>query len=298
MNTFDDIMNVTGFAKVQATAPAQPTATPPKQAKEDDFNLEAWKEEQQNLRNRLFADLDEVTAALLAGQVSMQQYLDTQARFLEYSVSNALLILAQNPEASKIGTVRFWKDAGAKLQDGAQHLYILEKGHAYQRADGNIATGYNPVKVYDIAQTNVKQNPNRQSFSQRALLSGVIKDYPGKMTVVDELPRPVVVNEQNDILYLRGMEFEQGFAFVTHAVAHLRLREKNPKTADCKAWCAAYLLCQKTGTEFAVNLDWSKLTPQTDGDLKHFRKELKDIHRVASDLYDNIQAAAKAEATS
>lgn len=296
MNTFDDILNTTGFASVQAAAAAPPAESPqPQPSDTQDFNLQAWQEEQRSIKNRLFENLDAVTAALQQREVSMQQYLDLQAGFLDYSAANTLLILAQYPNAQKIGTAHFWKDAGAKLIDKAQSFYILEKGNGYQRADGSIAKSYHPIKVFDISQTNIKPNPNQQVFAQRALLAGVIKNYPGKMVVVDELPQPVVVNEQNDILYLRGMEFEQGFTWTARAVAGVYLQKqsgKNQKNIGCKAWCTAYLLCKKTNVPFTAALDWDKLIPQTDG-KKEFREELKDIHCTASYLFDNIRTAEK-----
>ncbi|MFQ9440383.1 MAG: hypothetical protein ACLR13_04495 [Acutalibacteraceae bacterium] len=90
----------------------------------------------------VYCFLEEITAALQAGEVDMKRDLDIQAQFIDYSPSNALLILAQNSEAKKLGTAKFWKDSGAQLKADAEHIYILEKGTAYQKQDGSIATNY------------------------------------------------------------------------------------------------------------------------------------------------------------
>lgn len=103
----------------------------------------------------------------------MKRYLDIQAQFIDYSPSNALLILAQNSEAKKLGTAKFWKDSGAQLKADAEHIYILEKGTAYQKQDGSIATNYVPRKMFVFPNnTNAKHNETRLQPAQLTVRSG------------------------------------------------------------------------------------------------------------------------------
>ncbi len=46
----------------------------------------------------------------------LQKYLDVQSTFDRYTTNNALLILAQRPDAQKIGDYGYWRDHGTYLK--------------------------------------------------------------------------------------------------------------------------------------------------------------------------------------
>ncbi len=301
-NNFSDIfMQVTGAAQTIAAneeiIPQQPEEKPLEQPQEEkqEFDVQAWKEEQQQIRNTVYDYLEEITSLLQAGEVDFLQYLNVQAHFMEYSVSNTLLILAQNANAQKIGSAKFWHEKGALLQKGARHIYILEKGTAYQKRDGSISTNYEPRKMYDISQTNVKVNTQPQTFDQRTLLTGLIKDYPGKMEIVADLSLPVVVKENQDILYREGMSFDEGFTWLSYIIGRMALTIEDTAKMNYKAWCISYLLCQKAGIPFQSAFFQENNSLLRADSPKAFRMELKEIRQTAVTLYDQIQSAADKE---
>ena len=57
-----------------------------------------------------------MTVAVATDSGAFQQYLDVQSRFDRYTANNALLIMAQNPEAQKLGDYGYWKDQGAYVK--------------------------------------------------------------------------------------------------------------------------------------------------------------------------------------
>lgn len=301
-NSFSDIfMQVTGAAQTIAASQVKPQPPEEKalaktQEEKQEFDVQAWKEEQQQIRNTVYGYLEEITSLLQAGEVDFRQYLDVQARFMEYSVSNALLILAQNANAQKIGSAKFWHEKGALLQKGAAFLYILEKGTAYQKRDGSISTNYEPRKMFDISQTNVKVTAaQQQTFDQRTLLTGLIKDYPGNMSVVADLSLPVVVKANQDILYREGMSFHEGFIWLSFVIGRMALTIEDTAKMDYKAWCISYLLCQKVGIPFPSEI-FQENNPLLGADSpKAFRNELKEIRQITVNLYEQIQSTADKE---
>lgn len=58
-------------------------------------------------------------------------------------MTNALLILAQMPEATQLKDFDGWKDAGASIKRQQKGISILEPGEEYTREDGTIGTSYN-----------------------------------------------------------------------------------------------------------------------------------------------------------
>ena len=75
-------------------------------------------------------------------------YLDVQARFDLYSVSNAILIAAQCPEATKLADFDTWKADGVYVKRGQDAISILEPGKEYTRQkDGSTGVFCNVKKV-------------------------------------------------------------------------------------------------------------------------------------------------------
>lgn len=87
MNGFDDIFDTQSTNQEQANSP---------------FDKEAWAEKKQAERKAVY-ELADSTALSVAGDGNrFRDYLDVQARFDRYSVTNSLLILAQMPQATQL----------------------------------------------------------------------------------------------------------------------------------------------------------------------------------------------------
>ena len=116
------------------------------------------------------------------------------------------------------------------------------------------------------------------------------------MTVVDNLSLPVIVTDNQDILYRKQMEFKEGFTWLSFVMAAMMMKENNHEKLLYKAWCAAYLLCQKLGLEFSSDVGWNSVNPLSKAEnAKGFRKELKDIRNIALQLYYKILAVSSEE---
>ena len=125
---------------------------------------------------------EQMTAAVATDGQSFQQYLDVQSRFDRYTANNALLIMAQKPEAQKIGDYGYWRDQGAyvKRQERNSPILIMEPGKEYEREDGSTGTYYNAKKVYYISQTTAGGKIQQAQDS----LNGAVREVREELGVI------------------------------------------------------------------------------------------------------------------
>ena len=68
--------------------------------------------------------LDQAVSAIHSSD-AFRAYLDVQARYHHYSYSNALLILAQRPDATRVAGYRAWQSLGRQVRRGERGIKIL-----------------------------------------------------------------------------------------------------------------------------------------------------------------------------
>ncbi|MCT0501951.1 ImmA/IrrE family metallo-endopeptidase [Lactococcus cremoris] len=116
---------------------------------------EQWKQE---LLQKAETQLEE-----MSDSESFKKYLNTLAKFPNYSVNNVLLIQAQNPQATLVSGYKDWqKKFNRHVNKGAKALYITapiikplneEEKKKYNTTEDKAIVGYRYVPVFDIANT-------------------------------------------------------------------------------------------------------------------------------------------------
>jgi len=209
-------------------------------------------------------ELSDTTALDVAGDGNrFQQYLDVQAQFSRYSAVNTLLILAQKPEATRLGDFEHYKGLGGFVKPGQSAISILEP-HEYTKEDGTLGTGYNIKKVFDISQVNarkMKATP-APSYDNRQLLKALVNKVPMKIIGVDKLPDHLpndMLGENGaatdpktgDVYVIKGMEFSDIFSAVALELAYAEAVNDVSGANDPRftAYCASYILCKKYGVD-------------------------------------------------
>lgn len=263
-------------------------------APQDDFDKEAWAAKKKAERDDIFFLADATAEEVSTNSGKFREYLDVQANFRNYSATNALLILAFNKNASKLGDKDFWRNQGVyiKKQEFSRPIKIVESNGEYTRDDGSIGVSYNIKRVYDISQTTARMKAQPPvSHDARALLGALIYKKPVPIQSVDELPDGLGAlydPEQQAIFVCRGMEANDLFCEVSKALAQAELaqtsEEYDPQNAGFKAHCVSYIL----GKEFGADVsDYSFENPadflRTD-DPQEIRAELSEIRDTAYDI--------------
>ena len=243
MRDFDDL-----FAPQETNAP---------ETTDQSFDKDAWAKKKQEQREAVYTMIDDTVKSVAGSGAKFQEYLDLQSRFDRYSVSNALLILAQRPKATRVTDYDTWKEQGAYIRKRESGFYILEPGEEYTREDGTTAVGYNPKKVFDVSQTgNARRRETRPYPDDRTRLKALMDHAPVAVRINDELPEGVnaaYLPEQREIQIRRGMEAGDIFRNLSQELAQAEM-DKGDKPYDRSehafhAYCVSYMLCRQFGVD-------------------------------------------------
>ncbi len=185
------------------------------------------------------------------------KFLYFQSRFYTYSFGNAMLIYAQNPNASYVRGYRAWNDLGRYVRKGAKGLAILapcirkeevfrepENKAEYNDAEGEkevrkVIKGFRVVYVYDIADTEgddsqipvlvtgLAGNSDEEKFIYERLY-----DYISTKHIVQEVIGTASkgsFNLETKVISVRSdMDYLQKAKTILHEYSHLIDFEMNP----------------------------------------------------------------------
>ena len=296
MSNFDDLLN---------NSPAEQDGA---QLSKEDYAAKKQAE-----REAAF-ELSDNAALEVAGNGDMfRQYLDVQSTFSRYSAVNALLIMAQMPEATRLGDFGHWKGQGGYVKPGQTAISILEP-HEYTKEDGSPGTGYNVKKVFDISQVDtrkVKTAAPAPTYTERQLLKALIHKAPVEIIGVESVPSflpddfgAFYDQKDNNIIVQKGMDFSDIFRSVAQELAFADLHTGPDTQADphFSAYSAAYMLCKKYGVD-TQGFNFSDAPAVlNDMDAQEVKGELSQIRdaadaisgRMAKQL-DAVSKAAKSQ---
>lgn len=280
--------------------------TPEKNSSVPKMSLEDWKAMKDQERSDVFKLLDQTTLDLAEVPGCFLKYLDTQARMNRYTVSNALLISAQMPEATKLRTFSEWEKEEAKIRKGCKSISILEPSE-FRKADGSSAIAYNVKKVFDISQTS--KAGEAKSFKQKdvtKLIAAMLDTCPVSIDLATEIPVPgtaAYFDKSSNTLYVQK---EGGSAeYVCQCVARelglieatLRSPDADRNANHADAVIIGYLICKRYGVPTEA-LDAERASSKYKGmNAKDIRKDLTALRSSAGKINDRIYGELNKEKT-
>lgn len=254
------------------------------------FDKEEWASRKQQDREAAYAMVDDTLKKMGTNRKAFQTYLDVQSKFERYSVSNALLVAAQKPEATDLGDANFWRGRGGYIRKGESGILLMEPGNSYTRKDGSKGVNIHIKRVFDISQTTL--TPTKQpavSQDTRLLLNAMVRYAPCKVDFRDELPdgQSALYSPQEKTVFVRrGQSMEDVFRGVAQELAHAYLdtgnynREENAFLAQC----VGNMLCQRNGID-GKSLAVTQLPQKyTEMEPKQLREYLKPIRTAANQI--------------
>ena len=248
-------------------------------------------------REQCYEWSQKMTEAVAESGAAFRQYLDVQSQFDRYAPNNVLLIMAQNPEATKIGNYGYWKDRGIyiKRSERDNPILIMEPGKEYTRDDGTRGTYYNAKKMYDISQTTAREQEQTEEvqIEDKKLIRAVLNEPPVEVmpAEADQMPadRGAVFEPAEQCIYVRkGMDAQEIFKNVIPELVHAGMADgdKNYDRDEnaFHAYYATYLLCKKYGVD-TKDFDFSDTAGFFDGmEPAEVRGELKRVHDAAEKI--------------
>ncbi len=130
--------------------------------------------------------LEEGTEALLTSD-GYQAYLQTMSRFHRYSFANALLIHAQNPEATRVAGYRTWQSLGRQVRTGEKAIKIFvpfkkkREDPDTGEADWRV-TGFGIGNVFDVASTDGEPLPERPPLIESTEVTDVSREVNKRLS--------------------------------------------------------------------------------------------------------------------
>ena len=202
-----------------------------KQTTLEPYSKDDWIK-QRNENRALAYEMLETATEELNNPDTVMSYLDIQSKFDRYSVSNALLVAYQNPEATRLCDSKTWQKNHVFINKGETGIIILEPGKEYTRDDGKPVTPYNAKKVFDISQTNARPRQQKtRTPDVRLVIKGMLKTSPVKYEIKNELPEGVnaIYKPEAKLIFIRqGLEgddivraLSREIAFAAQAISYI-----------------------------------------------------------------------------
>lgn len=260
------------------------------------FGKEEWIRQKQEERKAVYEKIEEACCRMRTDGSALSRYLTVQGWFDRYSVSNAILVSVQNPDATRLKSRSDWKKSGVFVEPDAKGLVILGPGNEYTRKDGTRAVGYQVKEVYDVSETSAKERAGgNRARPMKELVAALIKAGPVPFQVVEEREGPAYYDPSEKIIRVRA-GLKEGLLFAAMAketaVAVFDLmKHESRDTSGFKAYCAAYLLGSRYGADTG-SFCFEKLPETWAGlDPKTFKKELASIREVFGEIRQGMDPA-------
>ena len=247
--------------------------TTPAETSKDDWRV---KREQQR---KEVEDLLEKATVELRDPDKFRKYLDVQSRFDRYSANNAILISAQNPDATKLADFNKWKEAGVNIQKGEKTISILEPGRSFTRPDGSTGMYFNVKKVFDISQTTAEPKPENKRPSEKLLIKSLMKTSPVPILISNMLnpETNAMYSPQEDTIFVRqGLSGDEIFRSLVHEIAKARAVKDGIDTKSIYVDCVAYITCKRNGVECDTVPDTAGFGNLEPKDTQKFLKAVRD----------------------
>jgi len=275
MAEFDDLLGTQ--QQPEAPAPEQP------------FDKEAWAATKKLQREALYTLADTTALDVADDPERFTQYLDVQARFDRYSATNALLVLAQRPEATQLGDLDHWKKERVFIKPSEMQsaVLILAPGKEYHREDGSVGTGVDVKRVYDMSQAERPRLQPVPKHDDKALVRAVVHASPVPVEGVDDLggPDAQYSPEQGKILVQRGMDAPAIVRAVAREACYSQMDTTATDNAVFDSNAGAYLICKKFGVD-VQDMSFPDVQARFDGmeEAKDVRDTLSGIRNAAGEI--------------
>ena len=260
---------------------------------EKDIDREKFKEKKRAELEALYDAVNEETLMIADDPEKFSAYLRVQARFNRYTVTNAILLLHQFPDAQQLKTFEGWKREGASVKRGEKCISILEP-YSYTKADGSMGKGFRIKKLFDISQTDLKQSPDPflTGVSSKSLLRALLEASPVETEAADTLDhgKDAVYDQKKQKIYIRRMlEPDDFFRAAAVSIAEAQLAEQigscGQDELESKAKATAFMLCVKYGID--PERIRVKMTGADDQmEIKDIKAELSEIRNAFTGIAD------------
>ena len=265
---------------------------------EKEFDREKFKEKKRAELEALYDAVNEETLMIAEDPEKFSAYLRVQARFDRYTVTNAILLLHQFPDAQKLKTFEGWKRDGAFVGRGEKSISILEPS-SYTKEDGSTGRGFSVKKLFDISQTDLRMSPSSFLYgvSSRSLLRALLEASPVETEAAYDLDNEqgaVFDLEKQKVYIRRKLEPDDFFRAAAGSIAEAQLAEQGSSQEELrsKAEAVTFMLCVKYGIDpGSISVKMPEAAAQME--IKDIKAELSEIRNTFTSIADRVDASIR-----
>lgn len=245
-------------------------------------------------RDAVYSLADETVRAVSSDLEKAALYLEVQSKFPATTATNALLIMAQEPDATVLHTFDEWSAVGGKIKKGAAAIAVIKPGGEFRKRDGSVGTSFIVSKVFSDMQVNAAQpNPskNKEHFAAVDFINGVVRSMPVQFVKVDTVSGYARYNARAKVIeYQSRMPSEEVMfqrAVYAWARAEYDIAAKDYVEADSQFCSAAlaYMLCRHYGFRPVPIVSLAPLQGLSPLDQ---RRKLENIRRQYQVMVDKV----------
>lgn len=266
---------------------------------EKEFDRKKFKEKKRAELEALYDAVNEEMLMIAEDPEKFSAYLRVQARFDRYTVTNAILLLHQFPDAQKLKTFEGWKRDGAFVGRGEKSISILEPS-SYTKEDGSRGKGFRVKKLFDISQTDLRLSPSPFLYgvSSRSLLRALLEASPVETEATYDLDNgqgAVFDTEKQKVYIRRKLEPDDFFRAAAGSIAEAQLAEQGSSSQEelrSKAEATAFMLCVKYGIDPGrLRAKMPEVAAQME--IKDIKAELSEIRNAFTSIADRVDASIR-----
>lgn len=218
--------------------------------------------------------LDELSAGIaeLTTSEKWTRYLDVQSKFYAYSPNNVMLIMLQNPYATRVAGYHAWQELGRQVLAKESALRILapmkyKKEDAPEGETASEIRGFKLVPVFDICQTEGRELPDVVSRLEGPAPVGVfssLTEFAQSLGFHVERPQSLESGANGDTTHSLGRirvaasnSEAQQVKTLAHEIGHALLhdpeipvtKELSRGLKELEAESTAYVICTALGMD-------------------------------------------------
>lgn len=274
----------------------------------------------------LQAEIEKGVEQLVTSE-NWQTYLDTQAKFHNYSFQNTLLIMMQRPDAERVAGFHTWKAVDRSVNKGEKGIFILrpmlkdvpledrngnpvidENG---KRKKGKRLIGFGGTYVFDVKQTSGKDLPRVVHQLDGAAPAGMREDAEqairdmGYTLEYSDVPmsangytdfenkKIVIAGDRPDLQQCKTLFHEIGHARM-HNDPELRGKYHSGPGGcrgqwEIEAESFAYVAMRAQGVDNVGDYSFGYAAGWGKGDTKEIRKTAERVQKESRGFFETVK---------
>ena len=270
--------------------------------------------------------LEELSAGIaeLTTSETWTRYLDVQSKFYAYGPNNVMLIMLQNPYATRVAGYHAWQELGRQVLAKEQALRILAP-MKYKKEDApddertSEIRGFKLVPVFDISQTEGRELPDVVSRLEGLAPEGVfatLSEFAGTIGFRVGRPQSLESGANGDttpslgrIRVAASNSEAQQVKTLAHEIGHALLHDPEvPATKELtlglkelEAESTAYVICAALGMDtgdysFGYVASWAGGAPEAIQGIKESTRRIqKAVTAVLRDFEGEVRTVEAGE---